>query len=862
MAKGPEAMRNLFRRWGSGRKTRGGRNAHLQVERLDDRTVLSTFLVSSLADSGLDSLRQAILDANTASGDNIINFSVTVPGTINLSSALPDLSTNIDIQGPGANLLTVRRDTGGSYRIFTVPTGATVGISGLTVSDGQDSGISNAGTLTLSNATLRDNSAGEGGGLYNSGTATVAACTFTGNHGDWSGSALYNIGTLTLSNSTVSGNICLSTDDWWGGYGCIGSEGTTVITSCTISGNTGNAGGIYTAWASYVGTLKLQNTIVAGNTFSDIVGDIVSLGHNLIGSTSYSNGVRPDLGDRLNVDPLLGPLQDNGGPTLTRAAVPGSPAIDAGDNTGAPTFDQRGPGFDRIVNGTIDIGAYELQEASTVSTTTTLTSSPNPSDYYLQAVTFTATVTAADPHAGTPTGTVTFMEGSTVLVTGTLSSGQVQFATSSLMPGTHSISALYGGDANFSPSVAGLTQTVNPVRTTTALKSSVNPSVYGQAVTFTAIVTPDSPGAGTLTGRVGFREGLTTRAFAYIDASGHAAVTFPGTDDYGTPLAALSLGSHTITAYYWNDPIFGESTSAPLTQTVTPMSRVSTTTTLTSSPNPSVYGQTVTFTATVTPNTPGTGTPTGTVTFKDGVKTLGTGTLDAGGVATFSTSTLGVASHSITAVYGGDGNDLGSTSAAVGQVVNQASTTTALKSSVNPSIVGQPVTFTVTVSAVAPGAGIPTGTVTFKDGVKTLGTRTLSSGVASFATSTPSVGSHSITVTYNGSANYKTSTSATLTQKVNQRKTPIKLASLADASQDGQTILGTVSLDTGGTSIFVPSSLPMGSRSITVNYKGGTNYRASTSAKPFRRVNVQLQAGRSPAFGLQSAEMLDPVRSA
>ena len=112
----------------------------------------------------------------------------------------------------------------------------------------------------------------------------------------------------------------------------------------------------------------------------DIAGDIVSLGHNLIGSTSDGSGFRPDLGDQLNVNPLLGPLQDNGGPTFTCALLPGSPAIDAGDNTDAPLSDQRG--FTRIVNGTIDIGAYELQTASTVSTTTTLTSSPNPSDYY------------------------------------------------------------------------------------------------------------------------------------------------------------------------------------------------------------------------------------------------------------------------------------------------------------------------------------------------------------------------------------------------------------------------------------------------------------------------------------------------
>jgi hypothetical protein len=104
-------------------------------------------------------------------------------------------------------------------------------------------------------------------------------------------------------------------------------------------------------------------------------------------------------------------LQDNGGPTFTQALLPGSPAIDAGDNTAAPPFDQRG--FTRIDHGTIDIGAYELQQAGTVSTTTTLTSSANPS-VYRYAVTFTASVAAVSPGAGTPSGTATFKDGSSI----------------------------------------------------------------------------------------------------------------------------------------------------------------------------------------------------------------------------------------------------------------------------------------------------------------------------------------------------------------------------------------------------------------------------------------------------------------
>ncbi len=112
-------------------------------------------------------------------------------------------------------------------------------------------------------------------------------------------------------------------------------------------------------------TVTMRNTIVAQNAVRDLVGQFASSGHNLIGDTTEAGGF--DETDILNVDPLLGPLADNGGPTMTMALLPGSPAIDAGDNTDAPDFDQRGPGFPRIVNGTINIGAFEV-EATAIPT--------------------------------------------------------------------------------------------------------------------------------------------------------------------------------------------------------------------------------------------------------------------------------------------------------------------------------------------------------------------------------------------------------------------------------------------------------------------------------------------------------------
>jgi hypothetical protein len=187
-----------------------------------------------------------------------------------------------------------------------------------------------------------------------------------------------------------------------------------------------------------------------------------------------------------------------------------------------------------------------------------------------------------------------------------------------------------------------------------------------------------------------------------------------------------------------------------------------TTTALTSSPNPSTYGQSATFAAAVTSKL---GAPPDgeTVTFKKGTTVLGTGTL-SGGSASFTTSTLKVGTNLVNAVYGGDSNFAASKSKAVSQVVNKATTATALASSQNPSNVGRSVTFTANVTPQF--SGKVTGKVTFYDGTTPLKMVTLSGGVAKFTTSTLTSGKHTIKATYNGSTNF-TASSASLTQTVN-----------------------------------------------------------------------------------------------
>ena len=315
-----------------------------------------------------------------------------------------------------------------------------------------------------------------------------------------------------------------------------------------------------------------------------------------------------------------------------------------------------------------------------------------------------------------------------------------------------------GGNANLVPVVAnglvfvasnkqlqifGLTTTTTTTTTTTALVSSMNPSVSGKLVAFTAQV---SSLAGTPTGRIKYLNGTTVLATLTLTA---------GSATYTT--SQLTPGANSITAVYVGDSNYGGSTSAPVNQFVLK----ATTTTLSSSPNPSVYRQTVVFTATVTSSI---GTPPDgeTVTFKQGARLLGTGTL-AGGTASFSISTLGAGTTWVTAVYAGDSN-FASSKKTMSQVVSKATTTTTLVSSLNPSNSGQSVTFT---ASVAPQfSGTPTGYVTFYDGTTVLKTVYMSGGATKFTTSTLAAGTHTITGTYNGNASFVGS-SASLTQTVN-----------------------------------------------------------------------------------------------
>lgn len=287
------------------------------------------------------------------------------------------------------------------------------------------------------------------------------------------------------------------------------------------------------------------------------------------------------------------------------------------------------------------------------STTTSLASSPDPSTYG-QTVTLTATVSATGHGGGTPGGTVEFLDGSTELGTANLSGGVATFTVSSLPAGSDSLVADYLGETGFESSSGSTTQTVGQVATSTTLAASPTSATYGQSVTLTATVSAPN-GDPTPTGTVTFTSGGTTLGTA---SCSNGVATLATT--------ALPAGSDAVTATYGGDTDEAGSTSAPVTVTV---AQVATTTSVTASPSTAFSGQSVTLTATVAP-TSGSGTPTGTVTFYLGYQSptnegtsLGSGTL-SGGTASISTTALPTGTDSVTAVYGGDANDVGSTSSA------------------------------------------------------------------------------------------------------------------------------------------------------------------------------------------------------
>ena len=386
--------------------------------------------------------------------------------------------------------------------------------------------------------------------------------------------------------------------------------------------------------------------------------------------------------------------------------------------------------------------------------------------------------------------------------------------------------------------LVGVLLHVGTTPTTTTVTSAPNPSFFGQFVTFSAAVTSKS---GTPTGAVTFFENSTELGSANL-VDGKASIS----------ISTLAAGSYPITAVYQGSLTFNSSESAPLTQTVK-SARAATSTALASTPNPSTYGQAITFTATVTSSG---GTPPNfeSVIFYNGPNVLGTSYL-TGGIASLTKSSLGSGIHTISAAYGGDANFSASISPVLQQVVDtssQSPTTTSLASSLNPSIYGRKVTWTATVTPT--GKTTPTGKVNFTWDGFSIGTATLNAtGVATLTRSNLNADPYPLTAVYVGDANNGPSASAILNQVITETTSAATLSSSANPSTQGQavtftatitsptvtptgpvtftagtTVLGTAQLS-GGKAKFTTSTLAVGSTKVTATYHGDSSIAESSA---------------------------------
>jgi hypothetical protein len=837
---------------------------------------------TTLGSSPLDATGKATLSATSlAAGSH--NVTASYSGDTNFSGSSATFSETIN-KGSSATTLAAspNPNTFGQTITFTTAvtaqTGTAIPTGTVTLLDGATS----LGTATLDS---------QGRAIFNIsslsvGTHTIVA-SYTGdsNFANSASSPVSQVVNKTTSATTLTASPNPSV------------FGQAVTLAATVTQSSGGSG-IPTGSVSFsdgstvLGTSQLDNTGKASLAISSLTAGTHPITVAYAGDANFQPSASSIVTQTVTksataASVVITPTPSNFGQTISLTASV-SASGGAGIPTGSVTFTD---GSATLGNATLDTsgkatlaistlaaGAHSIvvsyagdsnfqgsvspsvtQTVNKSGSTTNLTSSPNPSSFG-QSITFTVTVNSA-AGGGTPSGTVNFTDGAVTLGSAVLDkSGTATFSTGSLSVGSHSIIANYGGDGNFlSSSSAATTQIVSKSASATVVASSQTSSTFGQALTFTAAVSPSGSGNGIPSGSINFTDGVTLLGTATLDNTGKSTFT----------TSTLSVGTHNVAAVYAGDSNFSSSSSTPLQQIV---SKGNTSTSLTASPNPSVFGQAVVLSVTVSA-AGGAGVPSGTVSFIDGSTALGTATLDNNGKATLSVTSLAVGSHNITASYTGNGSFNGSSVAAggaVNQVVSQSSTIATISSSANPSVFGQVVVFTAVVSASGGGGGVPSGAITFMDGTSVLGKATLdSTGTATLTISALSVGSHSISANYAGGTNHLSSTSSALNQSVGKDSVSVALSSVPNPStfgqavtftvqvlpsasggvpgtttptgtitfNDGGLVLGTATLDSSGSATFTVSTLTPGSHTITAVYGGDANFSRGSSNLQTQVVN-------------------------
>ena len=473
----------------------------------------------------------------------------------------------------------------------------------------------------------------------------------------------------------------------------------------------------------------------------------------------------------------------------------------SGNGNVSATVNLTGTGFHVLDHFTVVISPSTVTPGEATTMTVTAINNDGTVD---TTYTGTINITCTDPACVLPTGSYTFT---------TADNGTHVFASTLTPPlnfntlGTWTVTVT---DTTFTSgkTYTGTSNVVTVVTTpAVTLTSSVNPVLVGANTLLTATVS--SP-YGTPTGTVTFMDGGTVLGTATLNSSGVATLT----------VSFSTAGTHPLTVSYPGVGFFLAANSAVLNEVV---QTLGTTLGLTSSVNPVNVNANTVLTATATSTS---GTPTGTITFLDGTTVLGTAPLNAGGVATLTVSFSTPGTHPLTATYPATGPYQAATSPVVNENVQNFASTATLTSSVNPVLVSNPTVLTATITS---PAGPPTGTVTFFDGVKSIGTATLnSSGVATLTTSFTTNGQHILTVTYAGNGLYQPATSIPLTQVVEDFSLALATGSPNSASiilgqstqynlvvsPIGATTLAApvaltvTGLPTGGSASFSPVSVP------------------------------------------------------
>ena len=444
--------------------------------------------------------------------------------------------------------------------------------------------------------------------------------------------------------------------------------------------------------------------------------------------------------------------------------------------------------------------AQSIILASTAATlTSNLTLSPLGG-----SITLTAALTSS---GGIPTGSVQVLDGSTSLGLANLNpAGVATLTTSSLTLGLHALSVTYAGDSYDGPVTSKpLSESIIPTTDTITLSPSNNPAIVATPVLFTIAVT----GTGAIpTGTVTLTEGAATLASAPIDSKGNATLT----------LANLDIATHTLTAVYSGDTTHAAATSLPVAERIIQSSSLTV-----SAPAHTIAGTPMTIAATLTGVS---GKPaTGPITLSEGSTPLATLTPDAAGHAAWTTSTLAVGPHTLTAAYAGDTLTAATTATTTAFSVEIAGTSTTLASSLNPIGSGSPLTLTAQVTGTG---GMPTGSVTFRDSGNILATINLTGNTAALTLSTLAPGIHQLSASYTGDPFDSPSTSSALAQQVAQQ-TLVSLTSSANPSLLSDNITLTLTAGNGsatpptGSLVLTDSghplaTLPLGNGSATYTF--------------------------------------------